>query len=66
MFYSGGATVMERKDGTFTDIWNFGFDKIVRNGEYKALCELTSVKHGEYYSSHGNRQYANQCEMTSP
>lgn len=45
----GGAGVLTRKDNAFTDIWNYGFDVILRNGEFKAVCEAAAAVHGQYY-----------------
>jgi len=42
----GGATVTERMDGLFTDIWNYGFNKLVRNGVYSKLCAAASNEKG--------------------
>lgn len=41
----GGASCLTRKDNPFVDIWNFGYDAILRNGELKRVCELAATSH---------------------
>jgi hypothetical protein len=35
----GGISVIEPKNGQFSDVWNAGFAKVVLNGQFKELCK---------------------------
>ena len=48
---SAGDAVAARMDSKFIDVWNRGFNTILTNGQFNALCKSADSKHGKTVTS---------------